>query len=172
MHQAADPKVYFDPRLGAAGAWVMLYFGTCPLWKGASINVAFSLDLFTWCGGRIAADSRCVLVVAVGCGPPARLVRGCTTHVCHVRRRSDLSWATLCRLACAGTRRASRCTRLVATPRGWIAARRTRCAARVRWVWCGGVVISEAVRACTVRDSSEGPHHPVRAGLSPRLSDR
>ena len=34
VHQAADPKVYFDKRLGESGAWVMLYFGTCPLWKG------------------------------------------------------------------------------------------------------------------------------------------
>ena len=39
---------YFDKRLGEHGAWVMLYFGTCPLWKGASINVAFSLDLLSW----------------------------------------------------------------------------------------------------------------------------
>ena len=27
VHQAADPKVYFDKRLGESGAWVMLYFG-------------------------------------------------------------------------------------------------------------------------------------------------
>ena len=27
---------------------VMLYFGTCPKWHGASINVAFSTDLVTW----------------------------------------------------------------------------------------------------------------------------
>ena len=39
---------YFDKRLGEHGAWVMLYFGTCPLWKGASINIAFSLDLLSW----------------------------------------------------------------------------------------------------------------------------
>ena len=48
VHQAADPKVYFDSRLGENGAWVMIYFGTCPLWKGASINIAFSLDLLSW----------------------------------------------------------------------------------------------------------------------------
>lgn len=48
-HQAADPKVYWDARLGASGAWVMLYFGTDPsLFSGAAINVAFSLDLLTW----------------------------------------------------------------------------------------------------------------------------
>ena len=34
-HQAADPKVYWDPRLGKSGAWVMLYFGTCPRCVGA-----------------------------------------------------------------------------------------------------------------------------------------
>ena len=48
VHQAADPKVYFDSRLGEHGAWIMIYFGTCPLWRGASINIAFSLDLLTW----------------------------------------------------------------------------------------------------------------------------
>ena len=48
VHQAADPKVYFDARLGPSGAWVMLYFGTCPKWKGASINIAFSTDLVSW----------------------------------------------------------------------------------------------------------------------------
>lgn len=50
-HQAADPKVYWDNTLeynGTHGAWVMLYFGCCANGRGASIDIAFSLDAVAW----------------------------------------------------------------------------------------------------------------------------
>ena len=51
VHQAADPKVYFDQRLdGGKGGWAMFLFGTDPSINHgrAGINVAFSRDLRTW----------------------------------------------------------------------------------------------------------------------------
>lgn len=69
VHQAADPKVYWD---GEQGCWIMLFFGTDPkLNRGrASINAAFSTDLLTWtkvsitpCAGLRDAEAgagRCV----------------------------------------------------------------------------------------------------------------
>lgn len=47
IHQAADPKVYWD---GEQGVWIMIFFGTDPHINGgrASINIAFSTDMRTW----------------------------------------------------------------------------------------------------------------------------
>ena len=51
VHQAADPKVYYDQRLdGGKGAWAMFFFGTDKTINNgrAGINLAVSRDLRNW----------------------------------------------------------------------------------------------------------------------------